>query len=72
MAYNAVSAQILPSIVREYVTLQKEVDALTDRLAEYEDAEPAMSGAVNESSKRAGVSDAATFEERVNAALGAV
>ena len=72
MAYNAVSAQILPSIVREYVTLQKEVDALTDRLAEYEDAEPAMSGAVKESSKRAGVSDDATFEQRVNAALGAV
>ena len=72
MAYNAVSAQILPSIVREYVTLQKEVDALTDRLAEYEDAEPSMSGAVKESSKRAGVSDTASFEERVNAALGAV
>jgi hypothetical protein len=52
--------------------MRKEVESLTDRLAEYEDAEPAMSGQTKAPSARAGVSDNASFEERVNAALGAV
>jgi len=43
-AYNAVSAQLLPTIVREYVGLRKEIEALTDKLAEYETAEPTISG----------------------------
>jgi DNA repair exonuclease SbcCD ATPase subunit len=42
-AYNAVSAQLLPTIVREYVGLRKEIEALTDKLAEYETAEPSIS-----------------------------
>jgi len=42
-AYNAVSAQLLPSIVREYVGLRKEIESLTDKLAEYETAEPSIS-----------------------------
>jgi predicted nuclease with TOPRIM domain len=43
-AYNAVSAQILPAIVREYNSQKKEIESLTDRLAEYENAEPKISG----------------------------
>ena len=43
-AYNAVSAQLLPAIVREYVSQKKEIEALTDRLASFEDAEPRISG----------------------------
>ena len=42
-AYNAVSAQLLPTIVREYVGLRKEIESLTDKLAEYETAEPSIS-----------------------------
>ena len=42
-AYNAVSAQLLPTIVREYVGLRKEIEVLTDKLAEYETAEPSIS-----------------------------
>ena len=42
-AYNAVSAQLLPTIVREYVGLRKELEVLTDKLAEYETAEPSIS-----------------------------
>ena len=42
-AYHAVSAQLLPSIVREYVGLRKEIESLTDKLAEYETAEPSIS-----------------------------
>ena len=70
-AYNAVSAQVFPTVVRQYLEMRKEVESLTDRLAEYEDAEPAMSGQTKAPS-RAGVSDNASFEERVNAALGVV
>jgi len=44
-AYNSVAAQLLPTIVREYLGARKEAEALTDKLAEYEEAEPTMSGA---------------------------
>jgi hypothetical protein len=71
-AYNAVSAQVFPTVIRQYLEMRKEVESLTDRLAEYEDAEPAMSGQTKAPSARAGVSDNASFEERVNAALGMV
>jgi len=71
-AYNAVSAQVFPTVVRQYLEMRKEVESLTDRLAEYTDAEPAMSGQTKAPATRAGVSDNASFEERVNAALGAV
>tara|TARA_R110000772_G_scaffold28657_3_gene72145 strand:+ start:37 stop:1209 length:1173 start_codon:yes stop_codon:yes gene_type:complete len=71
-AYNAVSAQVFPTIVRQYLGMQKEMEALTDRLAEYEEVEPAMSGQTKDSSTRAGMSDSGSFEERVNAALGMV
>jgi|TARA_B100000902_G_C27307479_1_gene916370 hypothetical protein len=71
-AYNAVSAQVFPTVVRQYLEMRKEVESLTDRLAEYTDAEPAMSGQTKAPLTRAGVSDTASFEERVNAALGAV
>jgi hypothetical protein len=72
-AYNAVSAQILPAVVREYATLRKEVETLTDRLAEYEDAEPKMSGS-QPSSKRMSqkVGGDASFEDRVNAAFSSL
>jgi len=72
-AYNAVSAQVFPTVVRQYLEMRKEVESLTDRLAEYEDAEPAMSGQTKASSVTgSGLSDDMSFEQRVNAALGAV
>lgn len=72
-AYNAVSAQVFPAIVRQYLQMRQEVESLTDRLAEYEDAEPAMSGQTKASSVTgSGLSDDMSFEQRVNAALGAV
>ena len=65
--YNSVSAQILPAIIREYVSMRKENDVLTDRLAEYEGAEPTMSG----SSSPDGVSKKsdASFADAVDAAF---
>ena len=43
-AYNSVAAQVLPSIVKEYFQTLKENDTLTDRLADFEGAEPNISG----------------------------
>ena len=42
--FNSISAQLLPTVVREFVAMRAENAALTDRLAEYEGAEPTMSG----------------------------
>ena len=64
--YNSVSAQILPSIVKEYASLRKENDVLTDRLAQYEDAEPSMSGSSPNSTP---VSSDASFADRIEAAF---
>ena len=69
-AYNAVSAQLLPNIVREYVSMRKENEALTDRLAEYEGAEPTMSGQPQNAASPSGVTPDMTFEQSIAAALG--
>lgn len=68
-AYNVVAAQLLPSIVKSYATLQREVDALTERLASYEQAEPSPSGQTKSSVGGNGLPDSLSFEERINAAL---
>ena len=64
--YNSVSAQILPSIIREYVGMRKENEVLTDRLAEYEGAEPSMSGSTPSSTT---VDTKQSFEDRIEAAF---
>ena len=71
-AYNSVSAQLLPTIVKNYLQSQKEIEMLTNQLAEYEDSEPAMSGQTKSSANPSGLTDDMTFEQRINAALGAV
>lgn len=68
-AYNVVAAQLLPVIVRERATLEKEVEALTERLAAYEEAEPGVSGTTPGHSGDS-ISDKLSFEERINARLG--
>lgn len=67
-AYNAVSAQLLPTIVREYVGLRKEIEALTDKLAEYDNAEPKMSGSSGGGQKRSGTEG--NFIDAINRAFG--
>lgn len=69
-AYNAVSAQLLPTIVREYVGLRKEIEVLTDKLAEFENAEPKMSGASGSGPKRSG--GEGNFIEAIDRAFGGV
>ena len=64
--YNSVSAQILPAIIKEYVGMRKENEVLTDRLAEYEESEPSMSGSTPSSKT---VDTKASFEDRIEAAF---
>ena len=73
-AYNSVSAQLLPSVGREYMSMRAEVESLTDRLAEYEGAEPTMSGSSSPTSQQVSGQgkEGQTFEESVNAAFAAL
>tara|TARA_B100000530_G_scaffold148759_1_gene93338 strand:+ start:3808 stop:5010 length:1203 start_codon:yes stop_codon:yes gene_type:complete len=68
-AYNAVAAQLLPVIVREYIASQKETDVLTNKLAEYEGAEPTMSGTPAADGTKRSSSDL-SFADAITAALG--
>jgi len=69
-AYNAVSAQLLPNIVKEYVAMRKENESLMDRLADYEGAEPTVSGAAVPQAAGSGARPDMSFEESIAAALG--
>tara|TARA_R100001443_G_scaffold54255_4_gene65724 strand:+ start:2843 stop:4096 length:1254 start_codon:yes stop_codon:yes gene_type:complete len=68
-AYNAVAAQLLPVIVKEYMTSRKDVDNLMDKLASYEDAEPTMSGTPASDGTIRQPSDV-SFADAINRALG--
>lgn len=69
-AYNAVSAQLLPVLVKEYLSSRREADVLTSKLAEYENAEPTVGGSPNADSSKP--SSDASFMDALNAKLGAV
>ena len=66
-AYNSVAAQLLPTLIKEYFQTVKENDSLTDRLADYETAEPNMSGQVSGGSA---AKDNLDFASAIEAALG--
>jgi len=68
-AYNSVAAQLLPTIVREYLSSRAEADVLMSKLSEYEGAEPTMSGSPTSDSTSA-VSGDLSFEDAISAALG--
>lgn len=67
-AYNAVSAQLLPVLVKEYLSSRKEAEVLTSKLADYENAEPTVGGTPNADSVKS--SSDASFMEALNAKLG--
>ena len=72
-AYNTIASQILPTVVREYASMRKEIEVLTDRLAEFEGAEPTESG--HTPSSAAGLqqsSDNLSFEESISAAFSSL
>ena len=67
-AYNSVAAQILPTIVREYLSSRAEAEVLMNKLSEYEEAEPTMSGSPRADSTSKASSDM-SFEDAISAAL---
>jgi len=67
-AYNSVASQILPTIVREYLSSRAEAEVLMNKLAEYENAEPTVSGSPKADSSSSRPSDL-SFEEAISAAL---
>jgi hypothetical protein len=68
-AYNAVSAQLFPKMVREYIAMRNENESLTDKLAEYETAEPTISrGSASKSNKSGGAEG--NFIDAINKAMG--
>ena len=67
-AYNSVAAQLLPTIVREYLSSRAEAEVLMNKLSEYEDAEPTVSGAPKSDTTSKRPSDL-SFEEAISAAL---
>jgi hypothetical protein len=74
-AYNAVSAQLLPAFAREYMSQKKEIESLTDRLAEYESAEPRISGTGSSrlptaSGSRSTAGSDVSFTDAINRAFG--
>ena len=67
-AYNSVASQILPTIVREYLSSRAEAEVLMNKLSEYEDAEPTVSGTPKSDAASKRSSDL-SFEEAISAAL---
>ena len=67
-AYNSVASQILPTIVREYLSSRAEAEVLMNKLAEYEDAEPTVSGSPKSDTASQRPSDL-SFEEAISVAL---
>lgn len=65
-AYNAVAAQLLPNIVKEYFQTLKENESLTDRLADFEAAEPTVSGQASSNKPDTDLD----FASAIEAALG--
>ena len=67
-AYNSVASQLLPTIVREYLSSRAEAEMLMNKLSEYEDAEPTVSGSPKSDTSSKRPSDM-SFEDAISAAL---
>lgn len=69
-AYNAVAAQLLPVVVKQYISSRKDIDNLMDKLASYEEAEPTMSGTPASDGTTVRPPSELSFQEAISAALG--
>jgi hypothetical protein len=70
--YAFAVSKLFPSVIREYLSLQRELETVTDRLSDYEDAEPGSGSTVRGSMPSSNPSSRGEggFLDRVNAALG--
>lgn len=68
--YQAMAAKLLPKMVGQYMNLQKEIDALTSRLADYDRSTPKAGGGSLNTNTSSGSLDNKSFVDAVAAAFG--
>jgi hypothetical protein len=68
--YHAIAAKLLPKMAAQYISLQKEIDSLTDRLAEYDRATPKAGGGSLATAGAPVTPDGKSFLDAVTAAFG--
>jgi hypothetical protein len=68
--YHAMAAKLLPKMAAQYISLQKEIDSLTDRLAEYDRATPRAGGGSLATAGAPVTADGKSFLDAVTAAFG--
>lgn len=68
--YQAMAAQLLPKMAKQYLELQKEIDSLTERLAAYDKATPKASGGSPSAAGPSSASDGKSFLDAVTSAFG--
>ena len=68
-AYQAMAAKLLPKMANQYMSLQREIDVLTERLAEYDKATPRAGGGTA-AAQVAGGDPSKSFLDAVSAAFG--
>jgi hypothetical protein len=68
--YHAMAAKLLPKMAAQYISLQKEIDSLTDRLAEYDRATPKAGGGSLATAGAPVTADGKSFLDAVTAAFG--
>lgn len=68
--YQAMAAKLLPKMAVQYMGLQKEIDVLTERLAEYDRAAPKAGGGALNTSGTPTTADGKSFLDAVTAAFG--
>ncbi|MBP04656.1 MAG: hypothetical protein CMA72_07740 [Euryarchaeota archaeon] len=72
-AYSSLAGQLFPHIIRELISSQKETDALTAKLAEYDSVEPSLSGRPASSLPSGSkASESSGFAEALESQLGAL
>ena len=68
--YQAMAAKLLPKMAIQYMSLQKEIDTLTEQLAEYDRATPRAGGGSLNTSGTPTAADGKSFLDAVTAAFG--
>lgn len=68
--YQAMAAKLLPKMAAQYMNLQKEIDTLTERLAEYDRATPKAGGGSLATAGAPVAADGKSFLDAVTATFG--
>ena len=68
--YQAMAAKLLPKMANEYLSLQREIESLTERLAEYDKATPRTGGGSGNYGSPSAADGSKSFLDAVSAAFG--